>query len=289
MDELIKSIVSTYNVSESTAKTYAQNYNKMKKLLPKIEDLKNPNKILKILEKKSLNTQKLAIISVAKVLLLMGKINDDEATKLYKSFFKISGKVDKQQQNKPISPPDIDINHKINITKEAIKNTNDNIIKSQLYQDLIVYYIYSILEPRRGKDYYDMRITNHKTPLIKKSNNFKNNYFNGNYFIFKDYKTFSTYGVKSIKLPSIIKTTINKLIKLRQSFGEDSHFLFLNSSLKPFNQSGWSKYVARLFDGAGIGDIRRLYAEENVNQSAVKNAIQTANKMGHSLNTAINY
>lgn len=86
------------------------------------------------------------------------------------------------------------------------KKKNLDLIDYQQIQNFIILALYYMISPRRSKDYVDF--------VIKSPDKEKDNYLEGDEFVFNSYKTAKFYGVQRIKIGKDLKAIINKWIKI---------------------------------------------------------------------------
>jgi integrase len=106
------------------------------------------------------------------------------------------------------------------------------------------------IPPRRSKDYVDFKISN-----IDKD---KDNYFDGNYFIFNSYKTAKTYGQQKVEVPKELKTILKKWIK-----SNPSEYLLFDSQLNKLSNVKLNQRLVKIFGKkAGVNQLRHTYLSE---------------------------
>lgn len=148
--------------------------------------------------------------------------------------------------------------------------------------DLIISYLVSgalgeELPPRRVLDYSLMKLKNYTEA---------DNYIKGGKFYFNQYKTKDRYGSQVITIPKELNTLINKWKKQN----EDSDYLLFNEDGKPFTSTALSKKISRMFDGNSMDMLRSIFLSHYYKDlPQLKSMESLASKMGHSINSALNY
>lgn len=149
--------------------------------------------------------------------------------------------------------------------------------------DLIISFLVSgalgaELPPRRVLDYSLMKIRNFDKE--------KDNYVSGGKFFFNQYKTKDRYGSQIIAIPKELNTLINKWKKSN----ETSDYLLINEEGNPFTSTALSKKISRMFDGNSMDMLRSIFLSHYYKDLPQLRAMEDlASKMGHSINSAMNY
>lgn len=148
--------------------------------------------------------------------------------------------------------------------------------------DLLISYLVSgalgeALPPRRVLDYSGMKIKNYSDD---------ENYIKGGKFYFNQYKTKDRYGAQVIAIPRELNTLINKWKKQN----DESDYLLVNEDGKPFTSTSLSKKISRMFDGNSMDMLRSIFLSHYYKDlPQLKSMEDLASKMGHSINSALNY
>jgi integrase len=216
--------------------------------------------------------------------------NGSEKTNLYKqlmnkdadecSTFDKSGEKSEKQKENWITQEELKKKYDelLNKNKSLLK-TNDELTNPeyQSLQNLIIVALFYLNEPRRAKDYCDMKIKNIDKNL---------NYIKNNNFIFNSYKTAKYTGQEIVPINKELKFLLNKFIKkspyewlLNDSNGEKINNVQLNQR---FNKIFEKKVSVNIF--------RHSYLSEKYkNMPELNDMIKTAQNMGHSLEQALEY
>ena len=130
--------------------------------------------------------------------------------------------------------------------------------------------LYTMLPPRRAKDYGDMKINSHT------GNSFD---IKNKQFIFRDYKTEKVYGEQKIDVPADLYSVLMNYLDGRTS-----------GDLLPFNTPNLTKKLQKIFKPKkiSVNALRHIYDTHHFGetQTAMTNA---ANVMAHSTNQQRQY
>jgi hypothetical protein len=271
-------IIKRHKVSKSSAKLYIRNYETLLKKMDE-DDMKDPEKVLEVIDNLKPNTQRAYLLSMMRVL----KLDEDEMNEMGKAYVKLTREIDEKRETTSRDVPDVDFSRKLRMINDQIKETRSESKLEQLLQDKLVILIHSEIPARRGMDYYDMEIVGEPTDDILEDDEMDNNYYNMRDFIFKKFKSSKKHGSQTLKPTKRIKKTIRMLLQVR---GEEiGDYLFVNRKGKKFTNPSWNKMLKRVI-GYGTNDLRKIYAKQNIDTDAVKKAIKLAKEMGHTIETA---
>lgn len=271
-------IMEKFEVSKASANLYLRNYAKLKKKLSD-DEMKHPQKVFEAISNLKPNTQRAYLLSMMRVLVL----DDDERDEIGKEYVKLTRQIDETRNNSERDVPDVDFKRKLRILNDRINDTRTEGKLKQLLQDKLMILIHTEIPPRRGMDYYDMELAAEPTQEILDDKDMTCNYYNMHDFIFKKYKSVKKHGSQTLKPTKRIKRTIRLMLDLR---GDDvGDYLFLNRTGKKFTNPAWNKALHRVL-GYGTNDLRKIYANQNIDTEAVKKAIELAEDMGHDIKTA---
>lgn len=277
-DKTAKEIMDEYGVSKSSADLYIRNFYKLENKMDK-EDMKDPKKIIKAISHLKPNTQRAYLLSVMRVL----NLDDDERDVIGKEYVKLTRQLDEQRETKTREVPDLDFKRKLRMINDKINDTRSEAKLQQLLQDKLIILIHSEIPARRGMDWYDMELATEPTDEILEDDDMDQNYYNLKDFIFKKFKSVKKHGNQTLKPTKRIQRTIRMMLDLR---GDDiGDHLFLNRKGKKFNNPSWNKALKRVL-GYSTNDLRKIYAKQNIDTKAVKKAMEVAEQMGHSIDTA---
>lgn len=215
------------NISDSSVKTYVSILKNLHKKIFNNEnlELKNFNdseRILKFLSEMPAN-------KIKTVLSALFVITENKAyrDKMMDSIQEYKNDIEKQemtdtQKDNWLNTDDMK-NTFLKLKDEATflyKKKSLDMSDLQHIQNFIIVAIYYMISPRRSKDYVDF--------VIKSPDKEKDNYMDGDEFVFNSYKTAKFYGPQRIKIGKDLKTIINKWIKLNPT----NYLLFDSNGLK---------------------------------------------------------
>jgi hypothetical protein len=247
------------NISKSSLKTYESILRNLYNNVfedddYKIKNFDNDDKILKFL--KGLPVNKRKTILSALVVITDNKNYRDLMLEDIKEYNKETNKQVKTeaQNNSWVNNDDIQKVHDILKKDTNILYKKDN-LKMNDFQEIENYIIICLLgglyiPPRRSKDYVDFKIS--------KIDKEKDNYFDGNNFIFNSYKTAKTYGQQKVVVPKDLKTIIKKWIK-----HNPSEYLLFDSQLNKLSNVKLNQRLVKIFGKkAGVNQLRHTYLSE---------------------------
>lgn len=119
------------------------------------------------------------------------------------------------------------------------------------------------------------------------------NYLDVNTGIFHlfNYKTAAKSGPLQIKLPEEVLKVVKNFLEWRKTVGINKKMLLLNPTDKlAMTEVSLTKYLTRIFGrNMGCNILRKYWVDKHVDTKAVADAIKTAKKMGHSVDTQNKY
>jgi len=121
------------------------------------------------------------------------------------------------------------------IYKKTAKTNND----LQVIQNFIILALFTLIPPRRSKDYVDFK--------IKNINKDTDNYIEKGKLIFNSYKTAKTYGRQEVVMPKELTTILNKWIKTNPT-----DYLLFDTNMNPLSAVKMNQRFNRIFDGKKI-------------------------------------
>jgi len=136
------------------------------------------------------------------------------------------------------------------------------------------------IPPRRSLDWTEMKVKGYD----KK----KDNYIMKGKFYFNRYKTDQTYGLEVIDIPAELQTLLKKYISYLPSSQE---YLFVNNKGAKINSVKVALTLNKIFGkNVSINALRHSYITEKYKGiPALKDMMLTAQRMGHSLEMALEY
>lgn len=150
----------------------------------------------------------------------------------------------------------------------------------QIIQNFIIIALFTLIAPRRSKDYVDFR--------IKSVDKEKHNFIDKNKFVFNSYKTAKTYGRQEVTIPKELTTIINKWIKVNPT-----EYLLFDINLNPLTSVKLNQRLNRIFDGKkiAVNAIRHSYlTDKYADAMKVNKKLEVDMKeMGSSMDMVQNY
>lgn len=191
--------------------------------------------------------------NVAKAFLMIRKVLDlpdfEKNLDYYKKVYNIAKIIRETKPNKQVD--------------DSNNNTSD--VPSN-----ILYKLLTELPPRRAKDY--------RLLLLKKPKNPKeHNYYHNGFLHFNDFKTKKS-------MPSVMQSLPQQINELFIILKKDKKRKYLIGNKEPLTESTFSKHVKQNL-GMTINDFRKLYIQKHINQQNVKQAMDIAKQMSHSVGT----
>lgn len=181
------------------------------------------------------------------------------------------------------------------VSQQEVKNKYDELKKTanQLYkkehktgadlqniQNFIMLALFTLINPRRSKDYVDFKIKN-----IDKN---KDNYMDKGKFVFNSYKTAKTYGKQEITIPRELTMIINKWIKVNPT-----DYLLFDQGLNQLSAIKINQRFNRIFDGrkVSVNNFRHSFLTEKYAEDMKKknSMADDFSKMGSSIAQAETY
>lgn len=284
-------ILKTRRITESTFKLYKKNLEKLNdgNEVKNINFLKSKPVILGKLEKYAPNTQRNFIISIVSVLKLLPKVE-----KLYNEYYEILKKMnDEGREN-----PDKSVKQKENwmsqdevmevyrkIEEESSPSLAKKKVTEKEYESIMNYVIlslYVLQQPRRNADYQKMMVVKKWDESMDKAFNYLD--LTKNQFVFCNYKTGGTYGVKHEDIPEKMRDVINKYLKHHPLKKEKAPYCFLakydGSCLKNINDI--TKRLNKIFGKrVGASLLRNIFATDKY-ASLITELKKDADSMGTS-------
>lgn len=292
MTDDIKKVFECRNIAESSKTTYASIIkNLMTNMgIQKLPDLLKSRTVLKYLNTKTPTSRKTILSAVITLLTCLGYY-DHNAVKKYKQLVKRDNtavntdelKQHKSEKEKLTSKSWDELNKIYDELFERVKHflkketPFKNPMKDlQSIQDLIIATLYIKQKPRRLMDYTELKIKNIDTDT--------DNYITKNNFVFNKYKTDKKYSTQTVKIEPETKKIIDKWIKLIPT---DYEYLLFDANGNKLNSVKLNQRLRKIF-GLSANMIRSAFLTDMYKDApTLLDAQQTADDMGHSVNTAI--
>lgn len=164
--------------------------------------------------------------------------------------------------------------------------------------DAVVLGLYVYIPPRRNKDYIEMVVARRMEDAPSDVNVLD---LGKSQFVFRNYKTSSTYGTQQLQIPEELMTLISKYLQARGVLKElepasgkkkivktTSVPFLVQPSGKPFNVNGITRILNRIFGGkVGSSLLRHIYLtgkygkileEQKKDAEAMANSVDIQNK-----------
>ncbi len=145
--------------------------------------------------------------------------------------------------------------------------------------DMIILCLYTMIPPRRNKDYTEFKIKHIDTE--------HDNYLDKNEFVFNTYKTGKVYNTQRVKIPRKLLLLLKKWISKN-----DTDYLLINKTGKKLSVSQLTIRLNKLF-GKNISTsmLRHIYISDVVlkNVPALTKLQHVAEEMGHSVPQQLEY
>lgn len=149
-----------------------------------------------------------------------------------------------------------------------------------LIQDYVLLSLYVLIAPRRSLDYIELKHRNY--------NKDEDNYidFNKNKIYFNKYKTSKYYKTQVVDLPKDLKNILKKWFDFNKN-----DYLLIDTNGNKLNQVKLNQRLNKIFDmKISVNALRHSYLTNKYgNIPALKEMLDTAEDMGHSLDQAFEY
>jgi len=219
-------------------------------------------------------------------------VDDEKVKSEYRKLMMDDIKVSKEEdisQKRDESKDWIDWNDVITIYN-ALKKDTYYLMKSKsaeltpkemnLLQDYVLLSLYVLIAPRRSMDYIELKHRNYN----KEEDNYID--FNKNKIYFNKYKTSKYYKTQVVDLPRDLKNVLKKWFEFNQS-----DFVLIDTKANKLNQVKLNQRLNKIFDmKISVNALRHSYLTNKYgNIPALKEMLNTAEDMGHSLDQAFEY
>lgn len=284
------------NLSDSSIKTYIS---MLKNLYINLENtlnfpttkyyIDNYEKVLQFLENNYNESQRKTILSALTVLTLGHPCSDEYQKQMLVDFRNVNKKYKEQlksdtQNNNWITQAEIkDIYTKLEKEVKPYfkkKDLNDNEI--QRLMDYIILSLYYLLPPRRILDYSLMKVFD----IDKEKDNYIDH--DSNEFVFNKYKTAKNYGLQRVKIPTKLKNILKNYIQIIK---EKSNYLLFNKNGSMLASPQLVSKLNKIFNGRkiSVNILRHSWITENLKIPRLKDMEQMAQKLGHNVETMMQY
>jgi hypothetical protein len=283
MDKILKQ--NKPNITDSSIKTYSSTLTNLfydhhpKKQPINIKWFDNQDEIIDLIKDVTNNKRILA------ALIAITDKNDKYKILMYKQIndYNIEQskqeKTDTQKQNW-ISQDQIKkiYNDKKNKYENLLTKKDMTIEDFQNLQQYIITCLYILNDPRRLKDYTELK--------IKNIDKIKDNYIDKDEFVFNNYKTAKTYHEQKIKINKDLLIILNKFIKLNPY-----EYLLNDINGNKLNSNKLNTRLNKIFgDKISVNLLRHSLLSELYKDIPALDQLQKhANNFGHSINQALLY
>ena len=155
--------------------------------------------------------------------------------------------------------------------------------------DFIILCLYTLQQPRRNKDYGEMKVLNAPKDLGDDYKEF--NYYDGNAnkFLFYNYKTKGTYHLQEVDVSKELKDILTLYIKLHPLKKDKNYYLLVDYTGNPLPQTNSiTRVLNRIFHKKiGVSMLRNIYLTDKF-KKPMEDLKDTATAMGTSSNTISN-
>jgi integrase len=296
------------NLSPSSIKLYIGNLQRLndENPLENLNFLYNIEEIKKKLEPLKLTTQRGYLIAISSVL-EMYKTKSKKNLDIYKKYYDLMLNTNEKLKTIPSEKmTDTQAENWLNwqqikdkfksIEEEVNKFINNNLISKNKYNKLLEYivlalYVYN--EPRRN-EYINMNIVKKYNNNLDENINYLS--YDDNKFIFNKYKTSKKRGQETLNINEDLKAVIDKYFKFhREIRGKKIN----NKTNTPFlvningealtSPNGITRILNKIFNkNISSSMLRHIYLTDLYGDT-VNKMKETANKMGHSVQTQKEY
>jgi len=277
-------------ISDSTVKTYCsllksffyKHHTKEDEI--KLDWFSKEDELINLLKDKPASTRKTtyaALIAISKENDKYKKalLNDG---KTYQQFIDTQTKTEKQDENWKSFDDIKDIYEQTYESAKPLlkKKTELNAKEYNQLQDFIILSLTSgyWFSPRRSSDWIFMK--------IKDINPSEDNYIDKNKFVFNKYKTAKFYDQQEVEIPKVLKTILNKWLKLNPY-----EYLITDNSGKQLSAPRLTQKLNLIFGNKiSTSMLRHIYLTDKLkNAPAIKELQDLAHNMGNSPSQALEY
>ena len=270
-------------------KTYNQG------IINHLQFFKNINRIIDVIKKKYTNKNTLSsyINAITSILSRMREFFPKEYDKIAALNIDLSKSYQRERDTN--DAPDEIIDNLISFDPQYINKTISGITN---INDKALFSVYTLIAPRRIKDYELMKVTN-KSDFDKLDKKFNYIIFENNkpsLFIFYNHKTKKTYPEQKITIPNKLSEILNDYVKSNNI--KNNNFLFGREATdfkEPYIQSKFTEKIQKIFlkyTGKKISvDLLRTSQSTYLDNQPISLAKrkEIAHQMGHQLTTHLQY
>jgi integrase len=294
------------NISQSSINLYLRNLEKLNddEPLKNFNFLSSSESIIKKLSDYKPNTYRGYIISICSALHLY---DNKKIQKLYNEYYELLMKINKELKEKEkeqektqtqkenwIKWEDVEKKHKelenkVNEFKDS-KEINNN--KYNILLEYVILSLYFYIAPKRNQDWTLMMIVSKNEPNLSSDKNYLA--YDENKFIFNKYKTSKTNGELIENIPEKLNDVLKIYFKFHpllkgKKINKTTNIYFLvyydGKNLSSVNSI--TRILNKIFNKKiGSSMLRHVYLTSKFGDT-VKELKETAEVMGHSVNTAI--
>lgn len=308
-DEIVTKLKEVKKISDVSATVYLRNLKKLNNNKDitdtKFEFLKDSAGINKKLEGYKPTTVRNYLISIVSVLSLF--VSEPDILTLYTAYHTLmmskkadileiasTGERSETQENNWINWEEVKAQHKILGDKVGLFYKKKSIIPEDFITltAWMILSLYTLIPPRRNKDYCLMRVVNTFTPELDSGFNYLD--LTKKKMIFCNYKTSKKYGRYDLAIPRALMLVINKYIKHRAckfplDDNDNKPFLIKPDGSALDKSNDITKTLNKVF-GKAIGSsmLRHIFLSDKYS-ATFKSAKIDAEIMAHSTSEQKNY
>jgi hypothetical protein len=290
--------MSARTATEETKNNYKKNILRLNdgKEFKTYNFLKKTEDILKKIEHLKPNTRRSYLISIVST--LKGVKGFDKESKYYydlmmqmnKELKENNSKSETQEQNWISQDEVMEVYKNLyDKTMPLLKQKKVNAKEWHDILDFIILCLYTLQQPRRNKDYGEMKVLNAPKDLGDDYKEF--NYYDGNAnkFLFYNYKTKGTYHLQEVDVSKELKDILTLYIKLHPLKKDKNYYLLVDYNGNPLPQTNSiTRVLNRIFHKKiGVSMLRNIYLTDRF-KKPMEELKDTATAMGTSSNTISN-
>lgn len=300
MMELHKELMTSREISDSTASQYIRNLYKLNSDRPfnNLAWLKNTDSVELRIAEYAESSQKTMVATIVSALSTMNQKSS------YKKIFaywynrmvdKINIEKDKdttvksETQERNWLSWDVILSHEKRLQEDANTALKQKVLSANDWSTLLswmVLSLYTKFSPRRNQDYQYMKVV--KTE--KQATNLDFNYYiiDKHEFVFNKYKTAKVHGSQKFEVPDELVSIINLYLKKHPGVSKSPYFFLVNHDGTPLpSVNSITRILNRIF-GKNVGTtmLRHIYLSAKYD---VQEMNEDAERMGHTSGTQRDY
>jgi hypothetical protein len=284
------------NLSQSSINLYMKALKNLndKKEIKNLKFLSKPDEIIDKIKDYKTTTQRNIIIAIVSVL---KALQNPMYSKYYDIMIDMTKKINEDNKNNEKTETQKanwidwnDVKNKFSELKTKLKiSTNITETQYNLLLDVVILGLYTLIPPRRNKDYIEMEITKNSNTSDKTKNYLD---IKKEQFIFNVYKTSKNDGQLIIEIPNELLTLLklyikNHPMKLEMKIKNVPFLLFFNKN--QLKDNSITRILNKIFDKKiGSSMLRHIYLSSKYS-NILNNQKNDAKMMSHNLATQKDY